>query len=247
MAATRQRVDHADTRMMGIVHDALRRDLRRTREALSRQPYPRGSQKAAIAGHVEWMMRYLQQHHEGEDHDLWPLLRRKAPGAAPLLDTMETDHAGIAEAMAMVTAAAANYAGGEPDEPRLALLAALDELDEVLLPHLEREEQETMPVAEAAMTAAEWQAWSQQFIRHKSFAELGEEGHWLLDGLDDFRYQVVVRQVPPVPRFILVHGFARRYRRHAAARWDTPGMSPGDGNSGTPASGTFSEMKSARR
>ena len=32
----------ADTRMMGIVHGALRRDLLRTRDALTSDPYPRG-------------------------------------------------------------------------------------------------------------------------------------------------------------------------------------------------------------
>ena len=32
-------------------------------------------------------------------------------------------------------------------------------------------------------------------------------------------YWVVVHTVPAVPRFILLHGFARAYRRRARARW----------------------------
>ena len=32
--------ERADTRMMGIVHGALRRDLLRTRDALTEEPYP---------------------------------------------------------------------------------------------------------------------------------------------------------------------------------------------------------------
>jgi hypothetical protein len=48
---------------------------------------------------------------------------------------------------------------------------------------------------------------------------LGIEGHWLLDGIDAEGYQVVVHTVPAVPRFILLHGFARAYRRRAQARW----------------------------
>jgi hypothetical protein len=31
--------------------------------------------------------------------------------------------------------------------------------------------------------------------------------------------EVVVHAVPPVRRFILLHGFARAYRRRAQARW----------------------------
>jgi hypothetical protein len=54
-------------------------------------------------------------------------------------------------------------------------------------------------------------------------AQLGIEGHWLLDGIDAEGYQVVVHTVPAVPRFILLHGFARAYRRQALARWQ-PGI-----------------------
>ena len=33
--------DPADTRMMGIVHEALRRDLERVRQVVTTEPYPR--------------------------------------------------------------------------------------------------------------------------------------------------------------------------------------------------------------
>ncbi|MEU9886187.1 hemerythrin domain-containing protein [Sphaerisporangium sp. NPDC051011] len=219
----RQTVAPADTRMMGIIHDALRRDLERTRRALTERPCPEDGRRVAIAGHVRWMMRFLHDHHSGEDQGLWPMLRRKAPDAAPLLDSMEEDHAGIAGAMAVVEAAAQRYAGSGSDEVRIDLLEALTTLDDVLLPHLRREEQEAMPVAAAALTTAEWRRWEQEYnVKRKSFTELGDVGHWLLDGLDDTRYQIVVQQVPTIPRFILVHGFARRYRRRSARRWSPP-------------------------
>jgi hypothetical protein len=57
----------------------------------------------------------------------------------------------------------------------------------------------------------------------KSFAQLGMEAHWLVDGIDREGYQIVVHTVPAVPRFILLHGFARAYRRRARARWQ-PGI-----------------------
>jgi hypothetical protein len=71
---------------------------------------------------------------------------------------------------------------------------------------------------------AQWHAVEQQYnIKPKSLAQLGMEGHWLLDGIDPEGYQVVVHTVPAVPRFILLHGFARAYRRRAQARWQ-PGI-----------------------
>jgi hypothetical protein len=104
------------------------------------------------------------------------------------------------------------------------LVAALDALTSVLLPHLDREVEEAMPVVSASITRAQWHAVEQQYnIKPKSLAQLGMEGHWLLDGIDPEGYQVVVHTVPAVPRFILLHGFARAYRRRAQARWQ-PGL-----------------------
>ena len=46
----------ADTRMMRIVHQALRRDLRRAQLALTSAPPPPPRQQQAIARHLTWMM-----------------------------------------------------------------------------------------------------------------------------------------------------------------------------------------------
>ena len=56
-------------------------------------------------------------------------------------------------------------------------------------------------------------------------SELGFEGHWLIDGASDADRATVIGLVPPIQRFILLRGFARRYRRHAAACW-THGAKP---------------------
>lgn len=210
----------ADTTMMGIVHDALRRDLRRTRAALSAGPCPQDGRRAAIADHVDWMMRFLRDHHRDEDAGLWPLMRRRNPAAGPLLDEMDAGHARITPAISPVEAAARRCGATGSGDARTGLLSSLDRLSEVLVPHRQREEDEMMPVVSASISRAEWHAWDQEHnIKPRSFTQLGHEGHWLLDGLDPARSKVVVSQVPPIPRFILVHGFARRYRRRAAARW----------------------------
>src|SRR4029079_19697885 len=53
----------------------------------------------------------------------------------------------------------------------------------------------------------------------KSLGQLGLEGHWLLDGLDAERRRVLVHAISPIPRFVLVRGFARKYRRRAIVCW----------------------------
>ena len=212
--------DPADTRMMGIVHGALQRDLLRAREVAGAQPYPGGGQRRALGEHVVWLMDFLHAHHTSEDEGLWPAVREKNPAAGPLLDSLEADHRLIAPAAAALRAAAGRYAASDDDSARAGLVAALDDLAVVLFPHLDREVAEAMPVVSATITHDEWRAIEQRHnIKPKSLPQLGFEGHWLLDGIDPAGRDVVVHAVPAVPRFILLHGFARSYRRRMAAVW----------------------------
>lgn len=210
----------ADTRSMAIVHGALRRDLERARAELADTPYPTGQQRRALGEHLVWMMHFLHDHHTSEDSGLWPLVRERNAGAAALLATLEADHQRVEPAASTLTEAASTYARTTDDAPRLGVVAALAELSDVLLPHLDREVAEAMPVVAASISAREWNEWDERYnIRPKTLRELGLIGHWLLDGIDRDGYQLVTHLVPPVPRFVLVHGFARAYRRRAEACW----------------------------
>lgn len=210
----------ADTRMMGIVHEALKRDLRRARDVLAASPPPRGRQRAALGEHVTWMMGFLHAHHTSEDVGLWPAVRERNPAAGELLDSLEADHARIAPAADAVTACAAAYTLGSDDTSRRALVDAIDGLLAVLVPHLDREVADAMPVVAATLTVAEWDAIEQKHnLDGKLPRQLAMEGHWLIEGIDREGYDVVVGKVPPVMRFVLVHGFGRAYRRRASARW----------------------------
>ncbi len=96
----------ADTRTMGIVHSALRRDLERTRVALTTAPYPDGARRRAIGDHLLAMLHFLHVHHHGEDAGLWPMVQRKDPSTVPLLERMERDHEQIAPAISALEEAA---------------------------------------------------------------------------------------------------------------------------------------------
>ena len=102
----------ADIRLMGIVHDALRRDLRRTRQVLTATPPPAGRQRQALAEHVRWMMQFLRAHHATEDDGLYPMVRQRTPQAADLLDQMHAEHATIGPAIVAVERAAEGYGRG---------------------------------------------------------------------------------------------------------------------------------------
>ena len=206
--------------MMGIVHAALRRDLLRAQQVLTSEPSPRGRQRRALGEHIVWMMAFLHAHHSSEDLGLWPLVRERNPAAAALLDSLSADHRAIDPAAGRLTEAGRRYAATATDEARVALVTALDELTAVLLPHLDREVADAMPVVSASITNAEWRAIEQRYnIKPKSLRQLAMEGHWILEDIDPAGYQVVVHTVPPLARFVLLHGFARAYRRRSRARW----------------------------
>jgi hemerythrin superfamily protein len=114
----------ADTRLMGIIHEALRRDLRRTRETLSATPPPAGRQREALAEHLGWMMRFLHAHHSAEDEGLYPMVRQRNPQAADLLDQMHADHTTISPAIATVERCAEDYR--RDGDQRQRLLAAVE-------------------------------------------------------------------------------------------------------------------------
>ena len=80
-----------------------------------------------------------------------------------------------------------------------------------------------MPVVSSVLTNREWRALEDKHnLEPKSFVELGLEGHWLIDDADQEDRQAVLDLVPTIPRFLLLHGFARSYRRRAAACWGRP-------------------------
>jgi hypothetical protein len=210
----------ADTRMMGIVHSALRRDLVRLGIVLGTAQAAEPARRTALAEHLLWMMDFLHDHHSAEDDGLYPLVTRRNPTSADLVERMDTDHNAIAPAITALTAAAKHHLA-DPASPDSTLQLAIDRLRAVLLPHLEREEQEMMPVVSASITEGEWRAWDEQFnLKPKGLTALAEQGHWVLDGLDDQSSAHVKHLVPPIPRFILIKLLARHYRRKRATLWN---------------------------
>ena len=218
----------ADTTMMRIVHDALRRDLARASATLTTSA--NREQRRAVAAHVTWMMGFLRAHHASEDEGLYPLVRTRVGAESSdgaVLDRMADAHDAIALAVSSVESAAAAVAADPSDRATQSTTDALDALETVLLPHLRDEEDAAMAIVSRVISDSEWRAIEKQYnLDPKSSSDLGFEGHWLVDGASDADRATVLGLVSPVPRFFLLHGYARRYRRHTAACWSGAARPP---------------------
>lgn len=212
----------ADTRIMGVVHRALLRDLDRADRALAGPGGLPERQRRALAAHVSWMMGFLRAHHRSEDDGLYPAVLARRPDAADLLARMDDDHRALEPAITAVETAADAYGDDGSSAARAELLGSLRSLHDPLAAHLRREEDEAMPVVSACLSDAEWRGIEKEHnLAGKSFAQLGLEGHWLIDGVPAEDREVVLGVVPAIPRHLLVLGFARSYRRRRDACWST--------------------------
>lgn len=221
---TAQKIDPgtlpADTRMMGIVHSALRRDLVRLRLVLGTPAAQEHRRRTALAEHALWLMQFLHHHHSGEDDGLYPVVVERNPAAAELCEQMDVDHGTITPAMAALVTAARRHLA-DRTSPDADLIAAIAALEGPLLPHLTREELEMMPLVSASITVADWEHYMKKFnLAKKSLGWLAEEAHWILDNIDEANRAVVVSTVPAVPRFVLVKLLGGPYRRKRALLWD---------------------------
>lgn len=209
----------ADIQDMRIVHSALRRDLERTRIVLSEPASITDRRRRAIGEHLVWLMHTLHRHHTGEDEHVWPEIRRRDASAGSLLDEMDADHQRIAEPVRELEQVGASFATGTSTASEV--LACLAGLEEALLPHLAREEQEMMPVVAQALSRSEWKKLGHRaFIKGKPFSDLALEGHWVIDHATPADRERMVTELPALPRFVLLHLLGGRYARRFQALWE---------------------------
>jgi len=211
--------DQADTVMMGVMHDALRRDFSRMRGVLSAPVAPGDAQRVALAEHMAFMIFFLDSHHHNEDEKLWPRVRANDPSLGALLDSMSRDHAQIAVQVDELKEAAERYAERGDDATRADLLAAIDRCTAVLVPHLDREEAEVMPLVSACLSNDEWRAFEKSAKPDLPIAQLAEYFNWFLEDLDEARRRKIMKALPAPIVFVCTKVFGPGYRRRAARRW----------------------------
>jgi len=86
--------------------------------------------------------RFVHSHHGLEDRAIFPTLRAREPNLDPAIDRLEADHRMVSELLHVVEAATGDLDREDgSDAARERLVALLNELGDVLLEHLDFEEE----------------------------------------------------------------------------------------------------------
>ncbi len=212
---------HIDARAMVLLHRCMRQELRRAPGAVRRAT--NDDARADVADHLDFLVTFIEHHHEIEDEFLWPVLRpRLDVDQRRIVDLMESQHEATSNLLESIAASTTAWRESPSTAHRDEVAELLDELYPLLVEHLDAEEQRLLPIAVRAMEPAEWN-------------RLGDEGHRrspkryrsLALGMFDHygdpeEVETMTASIPRPIRPIIFARARRTFRRRAAYVHGTP-------------------------
>jgi hemerythrin-like domain-containing protein len=203
--------------MNRLIHAAVRRDLERLEASLGEigeGNRPRAVDLERAYGNLR---EELTHHHVGEDTYLWPMCATVGIDKG-LLDAMESEHHGMAEALADTATAMSALARTGSGADAAAARASVVRTREVVERHLQHEEEELEPALTPFVESPEWKAVEKKLSRQPP-GVAGRFFAWLTDGMSDEHRAFLKKTVPTPVVVVLARTFGRRYYRDVAPVW----------------------------
>lgn len=151
---TADAIPPADTSDMRAVHKVFRESLASAPQFIAGAAND-DVRRTMIANYYANVMEFLKVHHDGEEELVFPLLCERAPEQRSILDKAAADHQSVLGPMDTVGDRIEVWQT-KGDDGIQGILDALAALQATLIPHLDEEEAEVLPLAAAHMNAAEW-------------------------------------------------------------------------------------------
>jgi hemerythrin-like domain-containing protein len=172
-----------DTRDMIVVHNVFRR-LFGDMPGLVRGAADGDTARAAtLCDCISELTNGLRHHHTTEDEMLWPLLLERLDAEQAVVLRAEEQHERVHELLELVQVQIIPFRSGARPADRDAVAATMAELDTVLREHMADEERYVLPLVEAHLTAAEWEAVGDRgrasIPKDRLLIQLG----WILEGV----------------------------------------------------------------
>jgi hypothetical protein len=142
------------------------------------------------------VLDFLKVHHEGEDEVVWPLLCERAPEHADEVRRIAGQHDLVTRLLDSSMAAVATFRAAPDASSATAAAAAIAEVGEALLPHLDEEEAFIVPLAAKHIYAPEWGQ-----LPGLAMRTFGGDKLWLILGLirEQFRAEQIAMMDANMP------------------------------------------------
>ena len=205
-----------DVRDMAIIHRTFRGAYEESARLVRAAPTPSPGRVTFLADHIDFAIKALHVHHDGEDEMLYPKLIERVPDQAPMTEQVEHEHLAIKTALDETSAACAAWRQRPSAETGEALAAALDHLNEVVQPHLDDEEQKVVPLAAVALTQQEWDAMGKRGMNSVPRNKRAIAAGMMLEPLDAADRAYMMKHVPAPLRLLFPFLVERPWKKYAA-------------------------------
>jgi Hemerythrin HHE cation binding domain len=205
-----------DVRDMAIIHRTFRNAYTESARLVRAAPAPSPARVAFLADHIDFAIKMLHVHHEGEDELLYPKLIERVPEQAPMTEQVDHEHQLVATALDAASAACATWRQRPSAETGEALAVALDQVNSVLQRHLDDEEQKIVPLAAVTLTQAEWDAMGKHGVGQVPRNKRGIAFGMILDPLSEADRAYMMHVLPPPVRMLSPLLIDRPWKKYAA-------------------------------
>lgn len=183
---------------------------------MRKAPAPSPGRVTFLADHIDFALAALHHHHEVEDDLLYPKLIERVPGQASMTEQVEHEHQTIRTALEAAANACAAWRQRPSAETGEALAAALDNLNVVVQPHLDDEEQKVVPLAAVTLTQSEWDEMGEQGAAWMPPDKRGIAFGMMLEPLGEADRAHMMRHLPGPVRLLYPFFIGRPWKKYAA-------------------------------
>jgi hemerythrin-like domain-containing protein len=205
-----------DVRDMAIVHRTFRNVYEESARLVRAAPAPSPGRVTFLADHIDFAIAALHHHHEDEDELLYPKLIERVPEQAPMTERVEHEHQLITTALEAASAACAAWRERPSAETGEALAASLENLNSVVQPHLDDEEQKIVPLAAVTLTQQEWDAMGKRGADWIPRNKRGIAFGMILEPLGEADRSFMMRSLPAPVRMLSPFLIERPWKKYAA-------------------------------
>jgi hypothetical protein len=179
-------------------------------------PAPSPGRVTFLADHIDFAIAALHHHHQDEDELLYPKLIERVPGQAPMTEQVEHEHQVIKTALEAASTACATWRQQPSAETGEALAASLENLNSVVQPHLDDEEQKVVPLAAVTLTQQEWDAMGKRGAEWIPRNKRGIAFGMMLEPLGEADRAFMMRSLPAPVRMLYPFLIERPWKKYAA-------------------------------